>query len=70
VPGIFECDGGKVRESLEQLEVAVVKTFGTEAVDKFDDAEASVAEFNGDADDGLRFGLRLFVYLREETSVL
>src|SRR5580700_5646197 len=69
VPGIFERDGRKVGKSFEKLEVALVKTFWAEAIDQLNDSEASVAEFNRDGNDRLRFGLGLLVYLREETSV-
>src|ERR1700730_6137136 len=69
MPGIFECDGSKVGKSFKKLEVAIVKTFWTEAIDQLDDSEAGVAEFNRDGNDGLRFGLGLLVYLREEASV-
>src|SRR5580700_7367485 len=49
VPGVFERDGGKVGKSFEQLEVAIVKSFGAEAIDQLDDAEAGVAEFDGNS---------------------
>jgi hypothetical protein len=69
VPGILKGDGRKVGKSFEQLEVAIVKTFRAEAIDEFDDAEAGVAEFDRNGDDGLRFCFCLFVDLAEEARV-
>src|SRR5580692_3729599 len=70
VPGILERDGGKVGESFEQLEIAIVKSLGAETIDQLDDAETGVAEFDGNGDDRLRFRFRLFVHLAEKARVL
>src|SRR5580704_5933278 len=70
VPCVFERDGGKIGKSLEQLKVAIVKSFRTEAIDQLDDTEAGVAEFYWNSDDRLRLGFRLFVHLAEKARVL
>src|SRR5579862_711059 len=67
---VLESDGGEVRESFQELEVARIEAFGADAVNEFNDAEAGIAESDRDGDDGAGFGLGLFVHLAEEAGVL
>ena len=70
VARIFERDGGEVGKGFEKLEVAWIEAVWADAVDEFDDAEASVAEIDGDGDDGAGLHFCFFVDLAEEAGVL
>src|SRR5579864_131388 len=69
VARIFNCDRGVVGERFEQGEVALAETFRADAIDEFDDAEAMIAEADGNGDDRARFHFCAFVDLREEARI-
>ncbi len=69
VARIFERDGGEVRQRFQQFQIARIESIRTDAIDKFDDAQAGVAKFHRHGHDRLRFCLGLFVDLAEKASV-
>ncbi|HWY78024.1 MAG TPA: hypothetical protein VN281_20585 [Verrucomicrobiae bacterium] len=67
--GVFEGDGGEIGQRFEQLQIARIKTVGTDAIDQLDYAETSVAKLDGNRDDRLRLHLGFFVDLAKEACV-
>src|SRR6266850_7853110 len=70
VARVLESDGGKVRERFEQFQVPRIETFGPDAIDQLDHAQAGVAKLYGHGNDRLRLGFCFFVDLPEESRVL
>ena len=69
VAGVFERDGGKIRERLEQFQVPRIEPARPDAIDQLDDTQAGVPKTNRHGNDRLRLGLGLFVNFGEEPRV-
>ncbi len=67
---ILQCDGGKIRQRLQERQVAIVKAFYTHAVDQLNHAQAMIAKTHRNGHDRARLHFRFFVDFAEETRVL
>jgi len=70
VSRVFERDGRKIRQGLEQGEVPIVEALDAYAIDKFDDSQAMVPEPHRHRHDRTRLRPGLLIDLGKKTRVL
>ena len=70
VTGVFQRDGGIVRQALEDGNIFRAEAGFAEGVDEFDDPQHVIMRLDGHADDRARLGVRQLIHLGREARII